>query len=104
TSIGVAPGLGTLTQWIDPEAVRISDVLMARGSVPGASTTFVRRDRDSAIVVRVDSAGELHPSRRMELDALPALFARPPLDGELTRGEDADGTDAIGVAAYIPRL
>jgi signal transduction histidine kinase len=95
---------GTLTQWIDPEVALIPELLRVHGTVRLASTTFVRRDADSAVVLHADTAAAPQRAQRFLVDELPTLYGRPPVEGVLTRGTDIHGTDAIGVAAYLPLL
>jgi hypothetical protein len=95
---------GTLTQWIDPEVALIPDLLRVHGTVRLATTTFVRRDADAALVVHADTAATPQRAERFGVDELPSLYGRPPVEGALTRGSDIHGTDAIGVAAYLPLL
>jgi hypothetical protein len=104
TAIPGAAEEGTLTQWIDPEIALLPDLLRVHGTVRLASTTFVRRDADSATVLHADSAATPQAPQHFLVWQLPTLYGRPPVEGELTRGTDIHGTDAIGVAAYLPLL
>jgi hypothetical protein len=100
---GNSPG-GVLVLWLDPETVLFPRLLRTRGSIGGARTYFVRRAGDSATVLAASSLGVPQPRRRMKVDELPPLIARPAADSELVIAVGPDGQRALAGHAYLPAL
>lgn len=100
---GTSPG-GTLTMWFDPEVSLFPRLLRTRGSIPKASTFFVRRGGDSATVLTATPEGVPLPRQRVALADLPPVLQRPTTDSELIIVPGTGAGTGLAGHAYIPLL